>query len=136
MMVGKAIAEAAARELISAVREMEGRQVLVEKLSRTENARATLDEIGAVVEVIGKADAPHRQRLVALSRLAKAITTSAAEHSLVAMNALSETGGHVTHRSRPRRGDHVRSCSLLTIVSSLAWQAAEGAPLLRVGALR
>ena len=36
---------------------------------------------------------PHRQRLVALSRLAKAITTSASEHSLVAMNALSETRG-------------------------------------------
>jgi hypothetical protein len=46
-----------------------------------------------VVEKVGDANAPHRERLIALSRLAKAITTSASEHSLIAMNALSETRG-------------------------------------------
>ncbi len=95
----RTIAEAAARELLTSVRELEGRQLLASKLQQSASAQATLGEIAAVVAEIGNADASHRQRLVALSRLAKAITTSAAEHSLVAMDALSRTRGLATVRA-------------------------------------
>ena len=63
------MAEAAARELISSVRELDGRRALSEKMKKSESAQATLGEIEAVVKEIGRTDAPHRQRLVALSRL-------------------------------------------------------------------
>ena len=89
--ISRLVAKSAANECVASLREREGRQAFAQQIAQTEAAQATLAEIEAVVREIAKSEgSSDRARLRALSRLAKAVTTCAAEHSLAAMTKLSE----------------------------------------------
>ena len=88
--VGRVVSRAAAAELITVVREAEGRRSLRELLQQQLAAQNTIAELEDITREVGDASLPHKQRLKALSRLAKAITACAAEHSLAAMRRLEQ----------------------------------------------
>ena len=124
--VSSMLARNAASGLMSSIRDLEGRRALDAQLKETEDAKATLAEIEAVVAGIRPdvPDATRRSRLVALSRLAKAITTCASEHSLAAMGKLTEEEGlkRVHDFCMEARDDpHVLGCGL-AIFANIAFQ--------------
>ena len=88
--VGRVVSRAAAAELITVVREAEGRRSLRELLQQQLAAQNTIAELEDITREVGDTSLPHKQRLKALSRLAKAITACAAEHSLAAMRRLEQ----------------------------------------------
>ena len=92
-LVPRSIARAAARELVSIARAEVQKQALSLKVEQSGAARATISEIESVVTDIGTRTLPRQRRLGSLSRLAKAITECAGEHSLLAMEKLAGSKG-------------------------------------------
>ena len=92
-MVARTMARAAARELVSSIRDRSENARLAVHIKQSQVAQSTLSEIESVIQTLSNRELPPRPRLLALSRLAKAVTAAASEHSLAAMDAITERRG-------------------------------------------
>ena len=117
MPIGRAVARAAGTELVAIVRELESRRNLEQLLAQQVAAQQTISELEAITEEVGRVELPHKARLKALSRLAKAITACAAEHSFVAMRKIEQIKALSTVR---RFCDDVESDDMFTLGSGLS----------------